>query len=171
MAASADAARAVVLDAGCGALRRRLGALPWVALEVLTARAVEVEGERVAAIGVRGLAFELGVAKDTAARALGVLRAEGLIVLGQRRDGGGHFAEATYVVAASVAVRGCAGIGASARRVVLVCWLWCVGRGSRVGVGCRAAGAVLGGVSPLPRVVLVAVGSGGADKCPAAGEQ
>jgi hypothetical protein len=36
-------------------VRFAAGAVPWVALEVLTARAVEVEGERVAAIGVRGL--------------------------------------------------------------------------------------------------------------------
>jgi len=131
MAAPVDAApRAVVLDAGCGALRRRLGALPWVALEVLTARTVEAEGERVAAIGVRGLAVELGVAKDTAARALGVLRAEGLIVLGQRRDGGGHFAEATYIVAASVAVRA---VTPESARV-----------GSGVSVGSRASASAVG---------------------------
>jgi len=95
----ADASvRSLIVGPACDGLRRTLGPLAWAALEVLTARAEDADGERVASISVRGLAAELAVAKDTAARSLAILRSEGLIAPRQGRGLGGEFAEASYVL-------------------------------------------------------------------------
>jgi hypothetical protein len=80
--------------------------MPWAALEVLACRARTVDGELVAEIGVRALAAELGVAKDTAARALVVLRAHGVLVVDQRRTALGKFGPASYTIVAGSRVFG-----------------------------------------------------------------
>ena len=90
--------RSLIVGPECAMLRRTLGPLAWAALEVLTARAEDAEGERVSSISVRGLAAALAVAKDTAARSLSILRSEGLISPRQGRGFGGQFAEASYVL-------------------------------------------------------------------------
>ena len=66
-------------------LRRRLGPLAWCALECL----LERSSGGVAQVSVRALAGELGVAKNTAHRAVAALRRAGLIdhVQGRRADG------------------------------------------------------------------------------------
>jgi len=85
--------------AGAGAVSRRsLGPTAWVAFEVLVERSETVAGERVAVASVRAVAAELGVAKNTAARALAVLRAAGVVTVVQTRDGAGQFAQARYVI-------------------------------------------------------------------------
>jgi len=95
----ADASvRSLMVGPDCDGLRRTLGPLAWAALEVLTARADDADGELVASISVRGLAAALAVAKDTAARSLSILRSEGLIVPRQGLGLGGQFAEASYVI-------------------------------------------------------------------------
>jgi hypothetical protein len=100
MAAPADAHEQVlVLRAEHRALRRALGPTPWVALEALVGRALEIDGLLVAEVSVRSLAAELGVAKDTAARALAALRAEGVIVVHQSRTALGRFGTASYAIA------------------------------------------------------------------------
>jgi hypothetical protein len=79
-------------------LRRALGPMPWVALEVLASRSHEIDGVIVAFLSVRALAAGLGVAKDTAARALGTLRTKGVIALCQSRTPLGHFAARSYMI-------------------------------------------------------------------------
>ena len=88
----------LVLGTESSGLRRTLGPMSWVALEALAARSREIDGRLVADVSVRSLAGELGVAKDTAARALGVLRDAGLIVAAQGRGVRGRFAGGCYVV-------------------------------------------------------------------------
>jgi DNA-binding transcriptional regulator YhcF (GntR family) len=87
---------------GLGGLRRALGAQAWVALEVIVARSHAVDGEFVAHVSVRALATELGVAKDTAARAVGLLRDRGVVTVCQARGRGGRFGVGPYVIAAEV---------------------------------------------------------------------
>jgi len=79
----------VVIGGEARPLRRRLGALAWVVLEELALRAGRDDQGWMAFGGVRGLAGDLGVNKDTAARALaglisvGVLTRERVLVPGQ----------------------------------------------------------------------------------------
>jgi hypothetical protein len=80
--------------------------MPWAALEVLACRARTVDGALVAEIGVRALAVELGVAKDTAARALVVLRTHGVLVVDQRRTALGKFGPASYTIVTGSGVFG-----------------------------------------------------------------
>ena len=74
--------------------RRTLGPLAWAALEHLALAAQPLELGWVAPVGVRDVAAGIGVTKDTAARAVKVLRAADLVALeeldclhGQRRTG------------------------------------------------------------------------------------
>jgi hypothetical protein len=74
--------------------RRRLGVVAWAALEELALAARRVPAGWVAPVGVRGVAAEIGVNKDTAARAVALLGAAGLLSLqrvagddGRRRSG------------------------------------------------------------------------------------
>jgi DNA-binding transcriptional MocR family regulator len=88
-------------ESGTGATavsRRSLGPTAWVAFEVLVERSETVAGERVAVGSVRAVAAELGVAKNTAARALALLRSAGVVTVVQTRDGAGQFAQARYVI-------------------------------------------------------------------------
>jgi hypothetical protein len=72
--------------------------MPWASLEAVAARSYEIDGRLVADVSVRTVASELGVAKGTAARALGVLRDAGLVVSAQGRGDRGRFAAGCYVV-------------------------------------------------------------------------
>lgn len=74
------------------ALRRRVGPLAWCALEVLVERA---DGLVVDA-SVRTIAAELGVAKNTAHRALAALTRAGVIAPMQDRDATGRFSVGRY---------------------------------------------------------------------------
>jgi DNA-binding transcriptional ArsR family regulator len=66
---------AVVVGPGAGVWVRRLGPTAWVVLETLVASG---DGDTVTA-GVRSLAAELDLSKDTVARALLALRHAGLV--------------------------------------------------------------------------------------------
>ena len=66
----------MVLEAGCGPMRARLGPTAWVVLEELLLRA-DPAGQ--VSDGVRGLAAGLGLDKDTVARGLRRLRAAGMV--------------------------------------------------------------------------------------------
>jgi len=75
------AGSSLVVGPESGTWRRRLGAQAWSVLEQL-ALAAHHDGQGWAApVGVRGLAQELGITKDTAARAVTALRVAGLVTL------------------------------------------------------------------------------------------
>jgi DNA-binding transcriptional ArsR family regulator len=69
--------------------RRQLGPLAWAALEHLALAAHSDHHGWAAPLGVRDIAAGIGVTKDTAARAVTVLRTAGLVTLEQldRSDG------------------------------------------------------------------------------------
>lgn len=75
-------------------LRRRLGPAPWFVLEEL----VLVGATEGAETNVRSLAAGLSLNKDTVARALGRLRAEGLVVAEAQALRAGRFATGRYCV-------------------------------------------------------------------------
>ena len=75
------------------ALRRSLGPVPWCALECLIERSHD--GRSVDA-SVRLVAAELGVAKNTAHRALRALALAGLITAEQQRTDDGRFRSGRY---------------------------------------------------------------------------
>ncbi len=84
----------LIVNAQSGVWRRRLGPLAWAALEDLALASHYTEQGWVAPVGVRDVASRVGVTKDTAARAVALLGAAGLVVLqrvpardGQRRSG------------------------------------------------------------------------------------
>jgi DNA-binding transcriptional MocR family regulator len=73
-------------------MRRELGPVAWSALELLAMRAERTSaGALVVTLGVRELAQQLGVGRDAAARAMGMLREHGLISFAQNRAGAGRF--------------------------------------------------------------------------------
>lgn len=82
------------------ALRRQLGPVAWCALEDLLEEAqVDTLGRRVVSSSVRRLAENLGVSKDTTARALRRLAAGDLIApLPAPRDDDGRFGGGAYVI-------------------------------------------------------------------------
>jgi len=83
-------------------LRRRLGPIAWCVLETLAGRAEIVRHTLVAECGSRSLASDLGVSKDSAARGLRVLIAEGLVErLDQRDPCSGRFGSTAYRVSLS----------------------------------------------------------------------
>ena len=94
------------LEPSCRALKRRLGPVAWAALEDTVLDAHVVDGRLVAATNVRRIASNLGVTKDTAARALARLIVEGLVRRApQRRQRGGCFAAVAYAVVLPDGVR------------------------------------------------------------------
>jgi len=80
-------------------LRRRLGPTAWVVLEAAVALACDVDGDLVAVASVRSLASEVGLSKNTVARALSMLRESGLMTFTQTRAGDGEFSTGRYVAA------------------------------------------------------------------------
>lgn len=77
-------------------LRRRLGPLAWAALEVLVAASRDEADDVTAAATVREVAAQLGVAKNTAHRAMRTLRSAGLATPTQRRDTDGRYCDGGY---------------------------------------------------------------------------
>ena len=88
----------VVVGHGAAPVRRRLGPTGWVLLEAVVARGRSDGDAIVASVSVRSLAAELGLAKNTVARALVAVRAAGLLTAIQARDAAGTFASGSYLV-------------------------------------------------------------------------
>jgi DNA-binding transcriptional ArsR family regulator len=94
----------VVIGHAAENARRALGPAAWCALEILAAtRPAEGEGWLVHS-SVRSLAMRMGVAPNTAHRALNVLRTAGLVESTQRRRKGGEFGASTYRLTVDVEV-------------------------------------------------------------------
>jgi hypothetical protein len=86
----------VVLGPASPSVRRRVGPLAWCALEALHQRAVPIGDTLIAEISQNALARELGVAKNTAHRALKTLRSAGLLEHDQTRGVAGRFDGSRY---------------------------------------------------------------------------
>jgi hypothetical protein len=80
-------------------LRRRLGPTAWVVLGAAVALAHDADGDLVVDASARSLASEVGLAKNTVARALSMLRECGLVTFTQTRAGDGVFGTGRYVIA------------------------------------------------------------------------
>ena len=80
-AAGSTPAGDLIVKAQSSVWRRQLGPLAWAALEDLALAAHHTEQGWVAPVGVRHVAARVGVTKDTAARAIAVLGAAGLVIL------------------------------------------------------------------------------------------
>ena len=91
--------RSIVVGAASSDLRRALGPTSWVVLEELLLRSHGTTGDCVACVSVRSLAASLGLAKDTAARAIRRLRDVGLVTVAQQRTEAGIFDTGSYVIA------------------------------------------------------------------------
>jgi DNA-binding transcriptional MocR family regulator len=102
---SSDGRRCVVIGAGSIELRRQLGPTAWVVFEELLLASTGPRADCVATVSVRALAGELGLAKDTVARAMVRLRRAGLVVARQSRTDAGTFATGSYVLALPSSVR------------------------------------------------------------------
>ena len=89
--------RSIVVGAASSELRRALGPTSWVVLEELLLRSHGTTDECVACVSVRSLAASLGLAKDTAARAIRRLRDAGLVTVAQQRTEAGIFDTGSYV--------------------------------------------------------------------------
>ena len=90
--------RTLVLTPAAVELRRQVGPTAWVVLEATVAHTVGVAGVLTACVSARSLASELGLAKNTTARALSVLRDAGVLTVVQARDSRGSFTAGCYVV-------------------------------------------------------------------------
>jgi len=90
--------RSLLFGAAAADVRRRVGPTAWVVLEATVARAEADGGVITSVVSARSLAAELGLAKNTTARALSVLRLAGLLVAVQPRDCRGTFAAGSYRV-------------------------------------------------------------------------
>jgi len=90
-----DSAR-LTLGPDSAPLRRELGPVAWCALECLVARSDPGRNGTTAAASVRSLAVDLGVAKNTAHRAISALVRAGLITSVQDRLHDGRFRAGEY---------------------------------------------------------------------------
>jgi hypothetical protein len=88
----------VVIDSASSELRRQLGPMAWTVLEEMLLGSADTAGECIARVSVRRLASSLGIAKDTAARAVRRLRAAGLLAVSQPRTDRGAFDAGNYVI-------------------------------------------------------------------------
>jgi DNA-binding transcriptional ArsR family regulator len=91
--------RRLVIGARSAGLRRELGTTSWVVFEQLLACSTGPVHDCRAEASVRSLAAELGLSKDTVARALSRLRRAGLVTLSQPRSAEGVFAGGSYEIA------------------------------------------------------------------------
>ena len=89
-------ARSIVLGPDADEMRRTLGPLAWAALESLVTDTRPAAGEAVVHASIRSLADRLGVAKNTAHRAVSTLRRAGLLEHVPARTTNGQFATGTY---------------------------------------------------------------------------
>lgn len=90
--------RRLVLTAGTVELRRRLDPTAWVVFEQLLLESISNGDTCEASVSVRSLATQLGVAKDTVARALNRLRRAGLVDASQSRTATGVYATGIYTL-------------------------------------------------------------------------
>jgi DNA-binding IclR family transcriptional regulator len=88
----------IVLTAGSVELRRRLGPTAWVVFEQLLLESTRSGDVCEATVSVRSLATQLGLAKDTVARALNRLRQAGLVDGSQSRTSTGVYATGCYTL-------------------------------------------------------------------------
>jgi hypothetical protein len=86
----------ITLGSAAAPLRRSLGPLAWCALEHLVATSTTGPAGRTVEAAVRALADELGVAKNTAHRALAALTRAGVVEPEHRRGAGGAFEPSRY---------------------------------------------------------------------------
>jgi IclR helix-turn-helix domain len=89
----------VLLGPAAPELRRRLGPLAWCALEALHQLATATDDGLIADVSLQTLGDELGVAKNTAHRALKTLRSAQLIEHDQARAAAGLFDTSRYRLA------------------------------------------------------------------------
>ena len=90
--------RTLLLGSSSIALRRMLGPTAWIVLEEIALRSTVVGERRVARVSIRTIAGSLGIAKDTAARAVRRLRAAGVVTGVQQRTAAGVFDTGVYVI-------------------------------------------------------------------------
>ena len=86
----------VTLGPAAVEMRRRLGPVAWCALETIVEHVQPSAEGGCAAVSVRTIAAELGVADNTAHRALRRLVLAGVVERRQARAGHGRFAAGTY---------------------------------------------------------------------------
>jgi DNA-binding transcriptional ArsR family regulator len=86
----------LVIDAASIELRRRLGPTAWAVFEELLLSSTGPTDRCTASVSVRSLASQLGLSKDTVARALGRLRRAGLVAACQARSTAGIFTTGSY---------------------------------------------------------------------------
>ena len=79
-------------------LRRALGPVGWVVLESLADSSIDRSGATVSEMSVRGPADEIGLAKDTIARAIQRLQRAGLVSRIEARLIDGRFGHGCYVL-------------------------------------------------------------------------
>lgn len=94
-----EATRSIVVAFEASELRRELGPTSWMVLEELLLGSTGPVDACVARVSVRALAASLGLAKDTACRAIRRLRDAGLVRVAQQRTVTGSFDTGTYVIA------------------------------------------------------------------------
>ncbi|MBW3547437.1 MAG: helix-turn-helix domain-containing protein [Actinobacteria bacterium] len=93
----AGARSGVMLTAAGRVVCRAVGTTAWAVLcELALDAEADAHGNLVAATNVRRIAGDLGISKDTAARALSRLVDAGLVVRHCRRGAGGHFVRSLY---------------------------------------------------------------------------
>jgi DNA-binding IclR family transcriptional regulator len=86
----------LVINAASIELRRRLGPTAWMVFEELLLASTGRTERCTASVSVRLLANQLGLSKDTVARALGRLRRAGLVTAYQARSTAGIFTTGSY---------------------------------------------------------------------------
>ena len=94
-----EATRSIVVAFEASALRRDLGPTSWMMLEELLLRSTGPADACVACVSIRALAASLGLAKDTAGRAIHRLRDAGIVRVAQKRTVAGIFDSGTYLIA------------------------------------------------------------------------
>lgn len=95
--------QAIVVGPKAHELRHYVGSASWAVLEEMMQLATGPADRLVAEVSIRSLAATLGVAKDTAARAVRRLRDLGVIEVDQRRADSGVFQTGVYRLAVPTA--------------------------------------------------------------------
>jgi hypothetical protein len=88
----------LVIGPQASGFRRKLSPAAWMVLEEMVLRSTAVGDCRIARVSVRSLAGSLGMAKDTVLRAIGRLRAAGVVTGVQQRTAAGVFDTGVYVI-------------------------------------------------------------------------
>jgi hypothetical protein len=88
----------VLIGPSASGLRRSLGPTAWTVLEEMLLRSTAAGERRVARVSVRSVARSLGLAKDTAARAIRRLRDDDVVTTIQRRTASGVFDAGVYAI-------------------------------------------------------------------------